>query len=597
VALPIEDYALIGDNETAALVGCNGSIDWLCAPRFDSPACFAALLGDAQHGRWLIGPAIEVRQTRRAYRGETLVLETEFETAAGTVRLIDCMTRRDHPDLIRIVEGVRGRVPMRMQLVIRFDYGRVVPWVRKLTDRRLAAIAGPDALCLDAGVDTHGEDLTTVAEFEVAAGERVPFVLAWHASHLSPPEALDAEQGLAETEARWREWSGRCTFQGPWREAVVRSLITLKALAYTPTGGIVAAPTTSLPEQLGGVRNWDYRFCWVRDATFSLYALLISGYIEEAQAWRDWLVRAVAGTPSDLQIVYGAAGERRLEEWEVPWLPGYAGSRPVRIGNAAVKQFQLDVYGEVLDAMHLARRAGMHPDGEAWHVERALLDFLADAWRKKDEGIWEVRGEPRHFTHSKVMAWVAFDRAVKAVERYHLEGPIDRWRALRDEIHDEVCRLGYDAAAGVFVQAYGETRLDANLLMLPQVGFLPATDPRMRRTVEAIEKHLTSDGLVYRYHPEEAPEVDGLPAGEGVFLPCSFWLVDNLAMLGRHADACRLFERLLGLRNGVGLLSEQYDPLRRRLVGNFPQAFSHVALVNSARNLTRSGEPPGRSGA
>ncbi len=590
MSLPIEDYALIGDNETAALVGRNGSIDWLCVPRFDSPACFAALLGTPAHGRWLIAPEAEVRRTHRAYRGDTLVLETEFETDGGIVRVVDCMTRaRGYPDVIRLVVGVRGRVAMRMQLVIRFDYGRVIPWVRKLPDGRLGVIAGPDALSLDAGVETHGEDLTTVAEFEAAEGGQVPFLLSWYPSHLTPPERRDAVADLAEMENRWREWSGRCRTSGPWRDAVVRSLITLKSLTHAPTGGIVAAATTSLPEQLGGVRNWDYRFCWLRDATFSLYALLISGYVDEARAWRDWLLRAIAGDPAQLQILYGPAGERRLEEWEVPWLPGYEGSRPVRIGNAAVNQFQLDVYGELMDTLHVARRTGIETDDASWSLQRLLLDFLESGWRKEDEGIWEVRGGARHFTHSKVMAWVAFDRAVKAVERFHLDGPVERWRALRADIHAEVSSRGYDPVAGVFVQSYGSTRLDASLLMMPLVGFLPATDPRVRRTVEAIERNLTADGLVYRYLPEGAANVDGLPDGEGVFLPCCFWLVDNLILLDRYEDARRLFERLLTLRNDVGLLSEQYDPVRRRLVGNFPQAFSHVALVNSARNLARRG--------
>jgi GH15 family glucan-1,4-alpha-glucosidase len=587
VSLRLEDYALIGDNETAALVGRDGSIDWLCVPRFDSAACFAALVGTPEHGRWLIAPAGDIRGSRRAYRGDTLVLETEFVCGDGTVRLIDFMTpRHRHPDLVRVVEGVRGRVPMRMELVLRFDYGRIVPWVRRLADGRLGAIAGPDALFLQAGVETRGKDFTTVAEFTVSGGQRVPFVLAWYPSHLPPPAPLDAERALTDTEAHWRVWSGRCTAEGPWHEATIRSLITLKALSYAPTGGIVAAPTTSLPERIGGVRNWDYRYCWLRDATFSLHAFLISGYVDEARAWRDWLLRAAAGDPADLQIVYGPAGERRLPEWEVPWLPGYEGSHPVRIGNAAVGQFQLDVYGELMDVLHLARRRGLHPEPEAWDLQRALLEFLESAWREPDEGIWEVRGPRRHFTHSKVMAWVAVDRAVKTIERFGAEGPVERWRTLRDTIHEEVCRRGYDAEIGAFVQYYGSNALDASLLMIPLVGFLPATDERVRRTVEAIERRLTLDGLVYRYAPDASGVVDGLPHGEAAFLPCSFWLVDNLVLLGRREAAGRLFEQLLAVRNDVGLLSEEYDPTHRRLVGNFPQAFTHVALINSARNLT-----------
>jgi len=592
MALPIEDYALIGDNETAALVGRDGSIDWFCVPRFDSGACFAALLGTSDHGRWLIAPAGDVLRSRRRYRSDTLVLETEFETEDGAVRLVDCMTpRRRNPDIVRMVEGVRGRVPMRMQLIVRFDYGSIVPWVRRLADGTLTALAGPDALCLRTPVETRGRDFMTVAEFTVGAGERVPFTLTWYPSNEPPPEAADPARAIAETEARWREWCSRCQYDGRWRDAVVRSLLTLKALAYQPTGGIVAAPTTSLPERIGGVRNWDYRYCWLRDATFSLYALMICGYVEEARAWRDWLLRAVAGKPTDLQIVYGPAGERRIAEYEIPWLPGYDGSSPVRVGNAAVGQFQLDVYGELMDAMHMTRRMGIEPEEEAWDLQRALLDFLESAWTTPDDGIWEVRGPRRHFTHSKVMAWVALDRAVKAVERFGCDGPVERWKKLRAAIHDEVCRRGYDPTLGAFVQYYGATALDASLLMIPLVGFLPATDERVRRTVEAIERNLMVDGLVRRYAHDGAETVDGLPPGEGAFLPCSFWFADNLALLGRHDDACRLFERLLALRNDVGLLSEQYDPIRKRLLGNFPQAFTHVSLINTARNLSRTGGP------
>jgi GH15 family glucan-1,4-alpha-glucosidase len=591
VALALEDYALIGDNHTAALVGRDGSIDWLCLPRFDSGACFAALLGTTSNGRWLIAPTEPVRRTRRRYRPGTLVLETEFETASGTVRLVDCMVQRNgQPVVVRVVEGVRGRVRMGVELIIRFDYGSIVPWVRRPADGTLTAIAGPDALCLRTPIPLQGQNLTTVGEFSAQAGERVPFALVWHASTEPPPPPIDAVRALEATEAWWREWSGRCTYEGPWRDAVVRSLITLKALVYQPTGGIVAAPTTSLPEQLGGVRNWDYRFCWLRDATFSLYALMLAGYVDEATAWRDWLLRAVAGSPSDLQSVYGPAGERRLSELVLEWLPGYGGAVPVRIGNQAARQFQLDVYGEVMDSMHTARRVGIPADVESWDLEREIMHFLETAWRHPDEGLWEVRGPRRHFTHSKVMAWVAADRAVKAIERFHLEGPVDRWRRLRADIHDEVCRRGYNPDTGTFAQYYDSQLLDASLLMMPLVGFLPATDPRMRRTIEAIERDLMADGFVLRYGSDSA-HVDGLPPGEGAFLACSFWLADALALLGRTDDARRLFERLLSLRNDVGLLAEEYDPRARRMVGNFPQAFTHVSLVNTAHNLTRPEGP------
>jgi GH15 family glucan-1,4-alpha-glucosidase len=582
----IEDYAVIGDCHTAALVARNGSIDWLCFPRFDSGACFAALLGKEEHGHWMIGPAGEVRRIQRRYREGTLVLETDYDTGDGEVTVIDCMPPRSRePDLIRLVVGRRGQVRMRMQLMMRFDYGSIIPWVRR-TDEGIRAVAGPDTLILRAPVDLRNEDFRTQAEFTVSKGEKVPFVLMWHASHEPTPGLINAEETIAHTERWWQDWSGRCVYDGPWRDAVVRSLITLKALTYAPTGGIVAAATTSLPEQLGGVRNWDYRYCWLRDATFTLYALMLGGYTEEACAWREWLLRAVAGKPSQLNIMYGLAGERRLTELELDWLPGYEGSSPVRIGNAAWKQFQLDVYGELMDAMHLARRTGLDPDENAWRVERALMNFLESAWKEPDEGIWEVRGPRRHFTHSKVMAWVAVDRMVKAVERFGLAGPVDRWRTLRAAIHDEVCRAGFDQDQNSFVQYYGAKDLDASLLMIPLVGFLPANDPRVRGTVEAIERHLVTDGFVARYPTKQ--HVDGLPPGEGVFLACTFWLADNLAMLGRQDDALRLFERLLALRNDVGLLSEEYDPVKKRLLGNFPQAFSHVSLVNTAYNLARA---------
>jgi GH15 family glucan-1,4-alpha-glucosidase len=585
----LKDYAMIGDCHTAALVARDGSIDWLCFPRFDSPACFAALLGNPEHGRWLLAPSGESRHIRRRYREGTLVLETDYETADGAVTLIDCMPpRSSEPDLVRVVVGRRGQVRMRMQLIIRFDYGSIVPWVRR-TDNGIRAVAGPDTLLLHSGVDVRGENFRTEAEFTVSEGQRVPFVLMWHPSHEPAPEKIDAEETIAHTEMWWREWSARCTYEGPWREQVVRSLITLKALTYAPTGGIVAAPTTSLPEQLGGVRNWDYRYCWLRDATFTLYALMLGGYMEEACAWREWLLRAVAGSPAQLNIMYGLSGERRLTELELQWLPGYANSAPVRIGNAACEQFQLDVYGELMDAMHLARRGGLAPDENAWRVERALTEFVESAWSRPDNGIWEMRGPKRHFTHSKVMAWVAVDRMVKAVERFGLAGPVERWRTLRSTIHEEVCHSGFDAEHNTFVQYYGGKDLDASLLMLPLVGFLPASDARVRGTVEAIERNLMADGFVLRYRTKQ--DVDALPPGEAAFLACSFWLADNLALLGRQEDARRLFERLLSLCNDVGLLSEGYDPGNKRLLGNFPQALSHLALVNTACNLSRDRGP------
>jgi GH15 family glucan-1,4-alpha-glucosidase len=588
MALPLEDYALIGDTQTAALVGLDGSIDWLCFPRFDSPACFAALLGDASNGRWLIRPVETPTQTVRRYRGASLVLATEFRTASGSVRLIDCMPPRDRtPDLVRIVEGLEGDVRMQMELVIRFDYGSIVPWVRRI-DGVLRAIGGPDAVSLWSPVRTRGVDLTTRAEFTVRAGEKAPFHLAWHpshetASHVDPMAAVD------DTCAWWESWAGRCNYQGEWRDIVLRSLITLKALTFAPTGGIVAAPTTSLPEFIGGVRNWDYRYCWLRDATFTLYALLVGGYTEEAVAWRNWLLRAVAGDPADLQIMYGPAGERRLTEFEVPWLRGYEGSAPVRVGNAASGQRQLDVYGEVMDAMHLALTSGVEVDTAAWELEKTLVCGLESLWPDPDEGIWEVRGPRRHFTHSKVMAWVAFDRAIRMAEEFGLEGPIDRWRGVRARIHDEVCEHGFSRARQSFTQFYGSPEVDASLLLLPIVGFLPPSDPRVVGTIAAIERDLLRDGFLLRYATHSrSPEVDGLPPGEGVFLPCTFWLADSYALQGRHDDARTTFERVLKLANDVGLLSEEYDQASGRLVGNFPQAFTHVALVNTARNLART---------
>jgi GH15 family glucan-1,4-alpha-glucosidase len=585
----IEDYALIGDCQTAALVSRDGSIDWLCFPRFDSPACFAALLGTPDHGRWLISPAGTVRATRRRYRPGTLVLETEFETDAGLVVLVDCMPVRGRaPRLIRMLEGKRGDVPMRFELAIRLDYGSLIPWVRGSGDG-LRAVGGSNALSLHTPVRLRGKDFRTVAEFTVRAGERVPFTLTWYPSYEPEPPVADPEAAIRHTEEWWRDWSERCTYGDEYQDAVTRSLITLKALTYAPTGGMVAAVTTSLPERLGGMRNWDYRYCWLRDATFALYALMTGGYTQEARAWRDWLVRAVAGRPSQAQILYSVTGERLLPESELPWLPGYEGSAPVRIGNAATTQLQLDVYGEVADALHYARRIGLEPDENAWRVERAMIQFVESAWKDPDEGIWEVRGPRRQFTHSRVMAWVAVDRAVKAVERFGLEGPVERWRRIREVIRDDVCRNGYDPEMGSFVQYYGSKLLDASLLMIPLVGFLPARDPRMLGTVSAIQEHLVTDGFVARY--QTVPDVDGLPPGEGAFLPCTFWLADNLALQGRHAEARELFERLLSIRNDVGLLSEEYDPVSRRLLGNFPQAFTHMGLINTARNLTRHEGP------
>jgi GH15 family glucan-1,4-alpha-glucosidase len=593
-AMRIEDYGLIGDLQTAALVGRNGSIDWLCFPRFDSAACFAALLGSEEHGRWLIAPAGEVRRVERRYRPRTLVHELDFETAEGSVRVIDFMPPRGtDPDVVRIVEGLEGSVRMRLELVIRFDYGSIVPWVRRTDGGRLVAIAGPDAVALDTPVETHGENLHTVADFTLSAGERIPFVLTWFPSHQGAAAPVDPERALAETCDFWDEWIGRCTHGGRWDDAVTRSLIVLKALTYAPTGGIVAAPTTSLPERIGGVRNWDYRYCWLRDATFALDALVESGFLDEARAWRAWLLRAVAGDPDDLQIMYGPAGERRLSEYEVPWLDGYEGSQPVRVGNGASTQFQLDVYGEVLDVLHEARRAELEPSEDSWELQKALLTNLERRWREPDEGIWEVRGPRRHFTHSKVLAWVAFDRGIKAVEHFGHDGPVERWRACRGEIHAEVLELGFDRELGSFVQSYGSQRLDASLLTIPLVGFLPPDDARVVGTLEAMRRELLRDGLVQRYsHDPAVKEVDGLPPGEGAFFLCSFWFVDNLTLLGRIDEAEAMFERLLSLRNDLGLLSEEYDAEGGRLVGNFPQAFSHIGLVSTALLLERAQREP-----
>jgi GH15 family glucan-1,4-alpha-glucosidase len=589
MASKIEDYALIGDLQTCALVARDGSIDWMCVPRFDSPACFAALLGTEDHGRWKIAPDGEILSVQRCYRDDTLILETTFETATGRVRIVDFMPiRTEAIDLVRIVEGVEGRVAMRSDFAIRFDYGSIVPWVRSV-DGGIRAVAGPDTVYLRADVPLRGEGLTTVAEFEVAAGDRVTFDLTWTESHDPHPDCEDPHARLVELEQFWREWSARCTYDGPWRDAVMRSLITLKALTYAPTGGLVAAPTTSLPEQIGGVRNWDYRLCWLRDATFSIYALLVGGYTEEAIAWREWLIRAAAGLPEELQIMYSIRGERHLTELEIEWLPGYENSRPVRVGNAAFKQYQLDVYGEVMDVLHLTRRLGLPPSEDAWRVQRALMRFLESGWKEPDEGIWEVRGPRRHFTHSKVMAWVAFDRSVADIEKFGLEGPVERWRAIRDEIRTQVFEQGFRPDLNSFVQFYGSTDADASLLTLPSLGFIAADDPRMLGTIDYIRKQLATDGLLSRYPP--SPNVDGLPPGEGAFLLCTFWLADTLALAGNYDEAGRIFERLLSLRNDVGLLSEEYDPVARRQLGNFPQAFSHVGLINTAQNLLQGDGP------
>ena len=593
MALRIEDYALIGNCESAALVGRDGSIDWMSLPRFDSHACFAALLGTAENGRWQIAPAVPVTRVTRRYRDSTLVLETRFETEVGVVVLIDAMGRRDgHGDVVRLVRGEEGAVPMRMEIVLRPGYGTVVPWVSRLADGRIAAVAGPDRFVLDTKVPLRGEAFRTVGEFTAEAGIETPFTLTWSPSFHPVPQAVDAAQIVELVTEDWTDWtkSHRTEMAGDFVGIVQRSLITLKALTHYETGGIVAAPTTSLPEQLGGPRNWDYRYCWLRDATLTLYALLTSGFLDEASAWRDWLIRAIAGSPDQMQIMYGIAGERRLEEYEVPWLTGYEGATPVRIGNAAAGQLQLDVYGEVLDAMYQARRLGLAPDANGWNLERALVNHLETIWQQPDEGIWEVRGGRKHFTASKVMVWAAFDRAIRSVEEFELDGPVERWREIRAEVHRQVCQEGFDAERGHFTQYYGGTALDASLLLMPMVGFLPADDPRVVGTVRAIEEHLLEDGFVKRY--EEAGNVDGLAGGhEGAFLPCSFWLADNYVLMGRVDEARSLFERLIALCNDVGLLSEEYDSIAKRQVGNFPQAFTHVALINTAHNLSRDFGP------
>jgi glucoamylase len=584
-ALPIEDYALIGDCLTGALVGKNGSIDWLCWPRFDGGACFAALLGTVSHGRWLIAPTAGTARVTRRYRGDTLVLETLFDLGEASVALIDFMPiGRENSSVVRIVEGRRGRVDMTLQLVLRFDYGSATPWVTKLEDGyAISGVAGPNTAVLRSPVPLQGRDNTTVAEFSLAAGERLDFTLSYGASHLTPPPRFDALAALESTEAFWQDWSSRCTYRGPWRDPVVRSLLTLKALTYAPTGGIVAALTTSLPEKLGGSRNWDYRYCWLRDASMTLFALVEGGYFEEATAWRQWLQRSVAGSPEDLQIMYGIAGERRLIEWTPTWLPGYQGAAPVRIGNAAADQVQLDVFGEVIGALHLGRLNQLAAPDSGWSLQIEFMEHLETIWRDPDDGIWEMRGARRQFTHSKVMAWLAFDLSIRDAEQFHLEAPIARWQSVRDEIHAEVCAQGFDAARNTFTQSFGDPAVDASLLWIAQAGFLPIDDPRVTGTIQAIERELLVDGFVLRYRTDNG--ADGLPPGEGAFLPCSFWLASVYAMQGRHADARRLFERLVGLTNDVGLLAEEYDAGTNRQVGNFPQAFSHLALTASAIRL------------
>ncbi|NKY38056.1 glycoside hydrolase family 15 protein [Cellulomonas septica] len=584
----IEDYGLIGDLHTAALVGRDGSVDWMCLPRFDSPACFASLLGNEDAGFWRVAPTGGGLATRRRYLPDTLVLESEWDTPEGTVRVTDAMPPRgDAADVVRVVEGVRGRVPMTMALRLRFDYGRVVPWVQQLGGD-LAAMAGPDAAWLRTPARLEGRNLTTYAEFTVAAGERVPFVLTYKPSHERRPEPVDPERALDETVRFWREWVGQVRYEGGWRDAVVRSLLTVKALTYAPTGGIAAAATTSLPEQLGGPRNWDYRFCWLRDATFVLQALLGTGFVAEAKAWREWLLRAVAGDPADLQIMYGLDGARRLPELTLDWLGGYEESRPVRIGNAAAGQLQLDVWGEVLDSLHLARDAGIESVESAWELQRALLDFLEGHWDTPDNGLWEMRGPRRHFVHSKVLAWAGLDRAVRAVQDHGLAGPVDRWRALRHDIHADICARGYDAERGTFTQYYGADVVDASLLLIPQTGFLPWDDPRVVGTVRAVEQDLFKDGFVLRYDPGADGSVDGLPGDEGAFVACTFWFADALHGIGRRRDAREVFQRLLDLRSDLGLLSEEYDTRAGRQVGNTPQAYSHVGLINTARHLSQA---------
>jgi GH15 family glucan-1,4-alpha-glucosidase len=595
MAALIEDYALIGDLQTAALVDRHGSIDWLCWPRFDSDACFAALMGTPEHGRWLIAPKDKSAKLSRKYRDRTLVLETKIETKSGEALLIEFMPpHEDASHVVRLVKGVRGRVAMRTEFVIRFGYGVIVPWVTRRSELTLRAIAGPEKVVLRTRVPLHGEDMKTVGDFEVAEGETATFMLSYGPSHLPDPHPIDPEAALEDTEAYWREWASQCHEVGEWSQAVRRSLITLKALIYEPTGGIVAAPTTSLPEQLGGIRNWDYRFCWLRDATLTLLAFMNAGYYEEARAWRDWLLRAVAGAPEQTQIMYGIGGERRLTEYTLDWLPGYENSAPVRIGNGAHGQLQIDVYGEVCDALYQALKGGLPENKNSWAVQGKLLDHLAEIWQEPDRGIWESRGDPRHYTFSKVMAWVAFDRAIKCVEEFGYEGPVDQWRQICLQIHEHVCIKGFDKELNSFVQSYGSKWLDASLLLIPSTGFLSIDDPRVRGTIEAVEKRLMQDGFIMRHDPAEIET--GLAHGEGAFLACSYWLADCYVMLGRKDEARKLFERLLAIRNDLGLLAEEYDVDKKRQVGNFPQAFSHIALVTTAHNLSGPEKPAEQRG-
>jgi GH15 family glucan-1,4-alpha-glucosidase len=592
--LRIEDYALIGDCETAALVGRDGSIDWLCLPRFDSDSCFANLLGSEDNGFWRLAPNKHL-EVERGYQPGTLILETTFTADGGRVRVTDFMPpKSDHSRIVRIVEGLEGRVEMQCELAVRFEYGNTVPWVSRLDDGALSMVAGASMLVLRTDVRLKGRGMRTVGDFAISRGERRSFVLTYRVSYQSEPAAIDPFHLLEQASRFWRDWSGQCEEAGPYSTAVSRSLITLKALTFRPSGGIVAAATTSLPEQIGGPRNWDYRFCWLRDATLTLLTLMGAGYYDEALAWRDWLLRAVAGSPDQLQIMYGVSGERRLTEWEVPWLCGYENSKPVRIGNAAHSQLQLDVYGELMDALYQARRGGLPENKRAWAIQCALLAHLEKIWREPDEGIWEVRGGRKQFTYSKIMAWVAFDRAIKSAEEFGMRAPVSDWKAIRDTIHGDVCQHGYDRERACFVQIYGEPQLDASLLLIPAVGFLPPGDARVVSTIEAIERELVKDGFVQRY--DTTSTKDGMPPGEGMFLACSFWLADAYHLIGRDADAKALFERLLSLCNDVGLLSEEYDVGRHRLVGNFPQAFSHMALVNTAHNLTHHDKPSEKRG-
>jgi GH15 family glucan-1,4-alpha-glucosidase len=597
LACKIEDYGLIGDCETAALVGRDGSIDWLCWPAFDSDACFTALLGTSREGRWLIAPADAITKTSRRYWDDTLILETRFATAGGTVAVIDFMPPRGKAsDIVRLVRGISGRVKLRMELVIRFGFGTDIPWVKKSEDgEALLAICGPDMTVLRTPIETRGEDMTTVADFEVGEGETVPFVLTYGPSHLDVPEAIDPEQALQDTKDFWTEWSGRCTYKGESRDLVMRSLITLKALTYEPTGGIIAAPTTSLPEILGGAKNWDYRFCWLRDATFTLLALMNSGYTEEASCWHGWLLRAVAGAPAHMQIMYGIKGERRLLEWEADWLPGYEGAQPVRIGNAAHAQLQLDVYGELMDAFHQARvaRQAREPDAKfdevTWDIECKVLEHLAEIWNRPDSGIWERRGDGRHYVSSKVMTWVAFDRAIKSAEKFGFEAPLEQWRSLRDTIHRDVCEKGFDRKLNSFVESYGSQLLDASILLLPAVGFLPGDDPRVLGTLAAIEKHMIRDGFVLR-HDRREPADQNQPI-EGAFLACTLWLADAYVLAGETDKAQALFDRVVEIANDLGLLAEEFDTAAGRQTGNFPQALTHIALINTAHNLSDAKKP------